>query len=30
MILAQTGFSANARTISVSNEMLKEVINISR
>jgi flagellar hook protein FlgE len=30
MILAQTGFSANARTLSVSNEMLKEVINISR
>jgi flagellar hook protein FlgE len=30
MILAQTGFSANARTISVSNEMLQTVINISR
>jgi flagellar hook protein FlgE len=30
MILAQTGFSANARTIQVSDQMLKELVNLTR
>lgn len=30
MILAQTGFQANARTIQASDEMLKELVNITR
>ena len=30
MILAQTGFQANARTIQTTNEMLKELVNLTR
>jgi flagellar hook protein FlgE len=30
MILAQTGFQANARTIQVSDQMLKELVNLTR
>ncbi|MCB0270308.1 MAG: flagellar basal body rod protein FlgG, partial [Calditrichaeota bacterium] len=30
MIVAQRGFQANARTITVSDEMLSEVTNLKR
>jgi flagellar hook protein FlgE len=30
MIIAQTGFQANARTISTSDEMLRELVNLKR
>jgi flagellar hook protein FlgE len=30
MILAQTGFQANARTIQASDQMLKELVNLTQ